>query len=182
MGTKTLENYFSKQNKIIQEDREKTLIHLGLVEKEYSPNGSKSKKYDKIDNVNGEQKYYRNVPMKVTDEEYALIVEKAKQVEAIRRKEEIEKEQKQAETESSTGKSIIASVLRFVAWVSFIVLFIFGIRSAVSAKDFVVFLLYFGIGGMSLLIPYAIASILDYLAELTAIAKSGFKYSDTKKK
>ena len=82
-----IEAYFSKQNRIIQEDREKTLIQLGLVEKEYSPDGSKSWKYDKIDYVGGEQKYYREIPMKVTDEEYALIIEKAEQVNAIHRKE-----------------------------------------------------------------------------------------------
>lgn len=146
MDAKTLETYFSKQNRIIQEDREKTLIKLGIVEKEYSPNGSKSWKYDKIDYVDGEQKYYREVPMKVTDEEYALIVEKAEQVEAIHRKEELEKERQQArlmvikqwlpifenskskqasygdKNNPETGKSTIASVLRVVACATCIVL------------------------------------------------------------
>lgn len=205
-----IETYLLIQNRIIQEDRDKTLIKLGIVEKEYSPDGKKSWKYDKIDYVGGEQKYYREIPMKVSDEEYAVIIEKAGQVEAIQRKEELEKEREQARQKSSymvmkrwlpifekpisewtseddknkteTGKSKIATILRVVAWLSCIFLVIFGIASAASAESFVLALLYFGIGGMTLLIQYALASILDYLAELTAIARNGFKYSETNKK
>jgi hypothetical protein len=206
----TIEAYIAKQNKIIQEDRDRTLIRLGIVEKEYSPDGSKSRKYDKIDYVGGEQKYYREVPIQVSDEEYALILEKAEQVEAIRRKEEIEKEREQARRRTSyaltkrwlpifekpksewaseedkskpeTGKSKIATACRVFAWLSCICLVIFGIAIAVTIKSFNLFLLRFGIAGMTLLIQYAIAEILDCLVELTAIARNGFKYSETNKK
>ena len=176
----TIESYFSKQNKIIKENRDKTLIKLGIIEKEYSPDGNKSWKYDKIDYVGGEQMYYREIPMNVSDEEYALIIEKAEQVEAIQQREELEKEREQARQKSTylitkrwlpifekpksewlssedknkpeTGKSIVAMLLRVVAWISCICLVIFGIASAISTETFVIFILYLGIGGMTLLI------------------------------
>ena len=89
-----VEQYIEKQNKIILEDREKTLIALGLIEKEYAPENDnrESYRYPKYDYLNGEKRYYKEVAIKVTDEEYALILSKVKQVEEIKAKEEQERQ------------------------------------------------------------------------------------------
>ena len=67
-----VEQYLEKQNKIILEDREKTLISLGLTDKEYSPDNIESREFPKYNYINGEKKYYKEVAIQVTDEEYAL--------------------------------------------------------------------------------------------------------------
>ena len=59
-----LEQYIKKQNKIICEDKERTLISLGLTEKEYSPNNLETWQYSKYDYVDGEKRYYREVILK----------------------------------------------------------------------------------------------------------------------
>ncbi|MDD6488933.1 MAG: hypothetical protein PUG48_03850 [Clostridia bacterium] len=202
-----VEKYIEKQNKIILEDREKTLIALGLSEKEYSPDNRENWKYSKYDYVNGEKKYYREVAIQVTDEEYALILSKAKQVEEIKSKEEQERQNERnkvsyrvikkwipvfektksecsslsEEEKVDNGRSKIASILRTVAWIIGILAIISGIVIAFGAKNFLPILITFGVGTMEILMFYALAAILDYLAELTSIAKNGFKYIETKK-
>lgn len=53
-----VEQYIKKQNKIISKDMEKTLIALGLTDKEYSPDNRKSWEYSECDYVNGEKRRY----------------------------------------------------------------------------------------------------------------------------
>lgn len=202
-----IEQYIEKQNKIILEDREKTLIALGLTEKEYSPDDYKSWKYPECDYVNGEKKYYRNVAIQVTDEEYALILSKAKQVEEIKAREEQERQKEQnkvsyrvikkwipvfekpksewsspsEEEKVDNGRSKIASILRTVAWIIGILAFISGIVIAFGTDNFLPVLITLGAGAMEMLMFYALAAVLDYLAELTSIARNGFKYTETNK-
>ncbi len=202
-----IEQYIEKQDKIILEDREKTLIALGLIEKEYSPDNRESWQYPKYDYVNGEKKYYKEVAIRATDEEYALILSKAKQVEDIRAREEQERQKERNKTSHGTikkwipvfekpkselsspseekkiddGKSKIASILRTVAWIICILSFISGIVIAFGTESVLPVLLTFGAGAMEMLMFYALASILDYLAELTSIARNGFKYNETNK-
>lgn len=101
-----VEQFIKEQNKIILEDREKTLIALGLTEKEYAPDDKdliSIWEYPKYDYVNDEKKYYREVAIKVTDEEYALILSKAKQVEEIMAKEK----QNQQNEENDISHNVI---------------------------------------------------------------------------
>ncbi len=201
-----VEQYIEKQNKIILEDREKTLISLALTEKEYSPDNRETWQYSKYDYVNGEKKYYKEVAIKVTDEEYALILSKAKQVEEIKAKEEQERQKERSKTsyrmikkwipvfekpksewslpseeKVDDGRSKIAFVLRTVAWIIGMLLFISGIVIAFGTETFLPILITIGVGTMEMLMFYALAAVLDYLAELTSIAKNGYKYTETNK-
>ena len=201
-----IEQYLEKQNKIILEDREKTLIALGLTEKEYSNDDFKSWKYPECDYVNGEKKYYRSVAIQVTDEEYALILSKAKQVEEIKAREEQERQKERnkvsyrvikkwipvfekpksecdlpnEEEKVDNGKSKAAKNIRITYYVLLAIAFIGAIILDVSED--INILPYVVIGGLieSVLVE-GLASILDYLAELTSIARNGFKYTETNK-
>ena len=201
-----IEQYIEKQNKIILEDREKTLLALGLTEKEYSPDDFKTYKYPEIDYVNGEKKYYRNVAIKVTDEEFALILLKAKQVEEIKRKEEQEQEKQRNKVsykiikkwipifekprneslfgddkeQVDTGKSKAAKNIRIRYYVLLAIAFIGAIILDITEE--INILPYVAIGGLveSVLVE-GLASILDYLAELTSIARNGYRYDETTK-
>ncbi len=203
-----VDQYIEKQNKIILEDREKILIALGLTDKEYSPDNRESWQYSKYDYVHGEKRYYKEVAIQVTDEEYALILSKAKQVEEIKAKEEQERQRErnkvsyrvikkwipvfekpksewstpsEEEEKVDNGKSKIASILRTVAWIMGILAFISGIIIAFGTDNFLPVLITLGAGAMEMLMFYALAAILDYLAELTSIARNGFKYTETNK-
>lgn len=202
-----IEQYIEKQNKIISEHREKTLIALGLTERVYSPDNRESWQYPKFDYVKGEKKYYKEVAMEVTDEEYALILSKAKEVAEIKAKEEQEQqkernkasyriikkwipvfEKPKSEWESPSdkekiddGRSNVASMLRMVAWILGILSAISGIVIAFETENILPVLIALGAGAIAMLMFYALASILDYLAELTSIARNGFKYNETSK-
>ena len=202
-----IEMYLEKQNKIILEDREKNLIELGLTEKEYSPDGKESYKYPKYEYLNGEKKYYREVAIKVTDEEYVLLLSKAKQVEEIKTKEELERQKERnrasykvikkwipvfekaksegaslnEEDKEDNGKSKVATVLRVVAWIIGIVAVISGIATSCGTDSILPILSTLGIGAIEMLMFYALAAVLDYLAELTSIARNGYKYTEANK-
>ncbi|MBO5935654.1 MAG: hypothetical protein J6Q94_09240 [Clostridia bacterium] len=202
-----VEQYIEKQNKIILENRKKTLIALDLTEKEYSPDNRESWQYPKYDYVNGEKRYYKEVAIQVTDEEYTLILSKAKQVEEIEAKEEQERQKERNKTSHSiikkwipvfekpksewsslsedekvdNGRSKIASILRVVAWIIGIVAVISGVVIAFGTESIFPVLITFGVGVMEILTFYALAAILDYLSELTSIARNGYKYTETNK-
>ena len=201
-----LEQYLAKQDKIINDDREKTLISLGLVEKEYAPDNKENWKYTKYDYKDGEKRYYREVAIKVTDEEYALIMQKTKQVAEIRAKEEQERQKERSraslnvvkqcmpvfrkpksewqtygeEEKADNGRSGIATLLRIVAWTLFALACIGGIILALT-EDMTWALVVLLACPIELLLFLAFASVLDHLAELTAIARNGYKYSETPK-
>ena len=55
-----------------EEEKEKNLIELGLYEKVYSPDNTYSEEFSSSewDDVSLTTKYFKKVPIKVTDEEY----------------------------------------------------------------------------------------------------------------
>lgn len=203
-----VEEYIKKQNKVILEDREKTLIALGLTEKEYSPDYKEDFNHKKYDFINGERRYYRDVAIKVTDEEYELIISKAKQVEAIKAKEEeklkdaqkkkhtkvikvvkkwipiFEKPQSKLESLFETeekvdkGRSTIALILRVVAWITGIVALFTGIYLSIELNNALVLAITSGASAMGILLLLALAEILDRLAELTSIERNGLRYTE----
>lgn len=195
--------YLDKLNKIISEDKARTLIALGLTEKEYAPDGKESWKYSKVDYINGEKKYYRDVAISVTDEEYALILIKAKQVEEIRAKEEQQKQHKVSyrvtkkwipvfekqksdsyslnEETVDDGRSRIATILRTVSWIIGILAVVAGIAISFETDNFLTLFIVLGTWAVEMLMFYALAAVLDYLAELTSIARHGFKYNESNK-
>lgn len=177
-----LEQYIDDQNKIIAKNREKTLIALGLTEKEYSPDGAKTREHKEYDYSNGEKRYYRNVAIQVTDEEYELILSKKKQVDKILATNKTSNKPfylLPIKRDSDEFKSTIAVVLRAVAWVFGLIMAFAGIIIAVNTESFTPVLLGVGLGAFELLMFYSLAAILDYLAELAFIARNGYKYTDT---
>ena len=83
--------------------------------------------------------------------------------------------------EVDTGKSKIAVMLRIIAWTIGIIAMLVGFFLAVD-KEKIIFLISAVAGAtLEMLSFYALASILDYLAELTSIIRSGFKYNESDK-
>lgn len=199
-----LDEYLAKQDKIIQDDREKTLISLGLTEKEYAPDGEHSSwKYPEYEYRNGEKRYYRNVAIHVTDEEWALLLNKIQQVEEIKAREQAAWQQKTTksvirkwvpnyappkkvdwageEKPSASGKSPIARVIRWFAWLSAIGLLIAGIIALFTDDLYISFAALSASAATELVLFLAIAEALDVLAELRAIALQGVKYTESTK-
>lgn len=55
-----------------------------------------------------------------------------------------------------------------------------GIISGLDAEDFLITLACFVAGGINMTIMFAIAEVLDRLAEISAIARNGMKYKEDK--
>ena len=104
-----------KQEKILDNEKNKaeTLISLGLYEKVYLPEGVESEEYvfSEWDNNESIFKYYKKVPVVVTNEEYNEILKYANET----------------KRETTTSKNSIAIVLTVIAWVIFVIGFIMGI-------------------------------------------------------
>lgn len=66
-----VKEYLDQKQKEAQREREQELIALGLFEREYRPEGESNAVYPEYDSET--QKYYRKVPVLVTDEEYEQI-------------------------------------------------------------------------------------------------------------
>ena len=104
---------FKKQEELEKYEKEKreTLINLGLYEKVYSPKNAYSNGeycFSEWDSVNSTNRYYKKVPIEITDEEY-------NEIKAYYHKEDV------AENNS------IATALTVIALVVFISGFIAGI-------------------------------------------------------
>lgn len=186
-----IEKYLEKQNKIILEDREKVLISLGLFEKEYAPDGKESYQYMEYDYINGQKKYYRPIPINVTDEEWEQIITKRKQVEEIKERNWKEEYQK---SQYSIVKKILPAIgrepkeiqnsagtlaLYVMAWVIGITILICGMNFVYEGYEFLVALV---IGSLQIIILHTLARILEYLAEIVSILRTGFIYTETKDK
>ncbi len=99
-------------NKSNYEKKSKLLISLGLYEKAYSPQNTSSAEYPfyERDKVDKKDKFYKKVPIDVTDEEF----------------EEIKKVCKTDTTSSGNSANTVATVLIFFAVLIFIGGFITG--------------------------------------------------------
>jgi len=167
-----IERYIKEQERIIEKDKENTLIELGIVEREYSPNGLWTGVYNKTETINGEKKYFREVPAKVTDEEYALILQKAKQVQEIQSRKEIKRKGELDKYDSPEDReSKLAKILRIVAEVIFVLALVGGGIIAAKVESFVVFIGVALGSTVELLLFCALAEILDHLKEIAYYAR-----------
>ena len=188
-----IEEYLEKQRKVILEDREETLISLGLFEKEYSPNGKYHYQYKEYDLADGEKRYYRKKALPVTEEQWAEIVslhEKTSEIQA-RKEQEREKRSKYSVSvptkkwipvfvkneEGREGKSQIAKVIRVIAIVFAILGGCIGVIE-IFDEFFVGIVMLTGVV-VSVLLLLAVSEILSYSAELLAIAREGVKFSES---
>ena len=98
------------EKKKYEDEKQKTLIELGLFEKIYSPDDNYSEEYSSCewDSANSTNKYFKKVPVEITDEEY----------------QEVKKYSKKEET---TENNPIVTALSVIAWIVFIGGFIAGI-------------------------------------------------------
>jgi len=104
-----LDAYKIDEIKRYEKEKRKTLINAGLYEKEYSPDGFDDEEHPFYDD--GTDKYYKKVPINITDEEY----------------QELKKYTNKANTESEPNTNTIATALAIIAWIIFIFGFIAGI-------------------------------------------------------
>ena len=187
--------FLQKQDELIAADHEKTLIALGLFEKEYSPNGGFSRLYPKYDVVDGEKRYYREVAITVTEEEWQAITEKAKTVSEIRaREEEAEKQahmemakkyavtddqilpnltSEKMEKDKKKSRSGLSFPLRIMSVVLALLYVIGGIIAWCDGYEDQ-FLNYITNAALNFLVFYALAEILDRLAVMAAHLQEGF--------
>ena len=189
-----IDEFIASQKETIAEDREETLISLGLFEKEYAPNNQFSRQYKEFDIENGEKRYYRKKALAVTEAQWAEIVTLQAQLEEIEsrkaRKEEAERKKAEKRTskkwipvfemkeDSDVGKSKIAFILRVIAilWAC-----VGGVLGVITLTEGLTGFVLLASVALSVVLLYAIAEILSYLSELTAIAKEGFQYSEKNK-
>ena len=200
----TIESYIEQQDKIISEHREKTLVSLGICEKEYAPDNVSSSKYPKYEYRNGEKLYYREVAAKVTDEQWAEIVEKTQAAQKIKEQEQQEEEKNRRQTtriikrwvpifefpkpdpilaESSKqveGESRFARVMKIIAVLLGIACIISGCVLMITMESGGMIVVGI-ISAVTVSLPLlALGEILDYLAELSAIARNGYKYNEAR--
>lgn len=117
-----LKQYLDEKDKLQKELSEKKksdlLIREGLYEKEYSD--GYNDEYSWYDNLEG--KYYRKVPIEITDEEYQLLKEVCK-----------------SDNEKSANYNVkngVAKALIFIACIIYIFGFIAGIGSGTDAAEY----------------------------------------------
>ena len=106
---KFLDTKKNDEIKRYEKEKQKALVDAGLYEKVYSPNNSYDREYPFYDQ--NTRKYYKRVPIKITNEEY----------------QELKKYTTKTNADSEPDKNTIASVLTFIAWTIFIFGFIAGI-------------------------------------------------------
>ena len=142
-----------------QMDKENTLIKLGLFEKVYAPSAEESTGYPyyEFDEVNGVAKYYKKVPIKITDEKY-------KEIQNYFDQKDNTQDEKYAR---SNGNNFIATLLTVIAWIVYVSGLICGMFYGVNGSGPTFMLLVcwisaFVIGTMY----YGFAEIIRLLTEI----------------
>lgn len=102
-----------KREKDARDTRNALLLKLGLYEKEYTDAPNPSSEYQEWDST--AQKYYRKVPVAVSDEEYAEILKYRKKEPAV---------------SLSTGANTISVLFKAIGYFIFLIGFIVGIASS----------------------------------------------------
>ena len=97
------------ERKNYEKEKQSTLIELGLFDKVYAPDNKQSEEfsYFEWDSANSTNKYYKKVPVEITDEEFEEI-------------------KKCLEKEALQKDNPVATALTFIAWAVFICGFIAG--------------------------------------------------------
>lgn len=167
----SFERFIQDQDRIIAEDKEKTLISLGIVEREYAPEWKSGWPYEKSDYINGQRRYYKEVAANVSDEEYAIIIEKAKKVAEIKKKRESNRLSKDENVSMEDITSKVATILRYIVGITAAIaiiaaLVLFGDEDTALAGGIVL-----GSAFVEGVLLWALAEILDRLAEIAYYTK-----------
>ena len=92
----------------LEKEKANKLYALGLFEKEYAPDGEWSYKFTEYDSET--KKYYKKVPIQISDKEYEEVLKYS-----------------ETSVEETTKENVISILLKVVAWIIFIGGFIAGI-------------------------------------------------------
>ena len=109
-----LDSKQEETRKYYEKEKQETLIELGLYDIEFSPNNEDSPEYPHTvwDQKNFIYKYYKRIPVEVSDEEYQTLKNYSKKAHT---------------TTQSSVRNPVASALTAIAWFLFIAGFIVGI-------------------------------------------------------
>ena len=157
-----VQDYLSKKvnekNELALKKKNELLLELNLFEKEYSDKNKYSSDYpfSEYDNQTGTSKYYKKIPIQVSDDEYS----------------EILKYQKQETKPTNT----ISTVFEVLAWIVFIGGFIAGIAlgnvevegyySSHSEFSFAIALTYWAVSFVSGMFFLGFAEIIQLLTDI----------------
>lgn len=155
-----LEKYFEEQKSLDLQARNQMLLNLNLDEKEYSPTNTFSEEYHYFEtDENGENtKYYKLVPIKVTDEEYRSILK--------------------YENGNKNQQNRIAKALSVIAWIIYIGGFIAGlvfgmvnqgVYYAASEFSFAIMFVYWSFAFISGTAFLALSEIIKLLGGIKAL-------------
>ena len=140
-----------------EEKKNSLLIELGLYEKAYVPDDEQNDEYTycEYDEANSVNRYFKKVPIEVTDEEYEQIKKYAVQ-------------EKKDTSILSNGQNIFATLLTAVAWIIYISGFICGTVLGVDRYgDPTFMILVYWIAGFVIgTVYYAFAEIIRLLSEI----------------
>ena len=136
------------ENKEYQAEKESVLIDLGLYKKEYAPNNKWSEEYEWHEFDTDEQvyKYYKIIPIEITDEEYQEV-------------------KKYIKNDSVKASNPVANAITVIAWIEFIAGFIAGIILGNAGEEFSleIALIYWGISLISGIMFLGFAEIIKLL-------------------
>ena len=139
-----------------RKERARTLLELGLYDKVYSPTNTYDEEYYMYewDTEEGIARYYKLVPIEVTDEEY----------------QEVKKYKNSARyMAANADKNTVASVLTVIAWITFVGGFIIGfIYGAEVDTDFswMMTIVYWGVSFISGMMFLGFAEIIKLLYDI----------------
>ncbi len=146
-----------EERKKYEDEKERILIELGLYEKVYSPDNSYNEEYyfSEWDSANSINRYYKKVPVEITDEEYFEL-------------------KKYSKKEEPPINNPIFTALTAIAWIIFIGGFIAGIALGMVEVEighyytdtefsFAIALVYWGISLISGTMVLGFAEIIKLL-------------------
>lgn len=186
-----VEAFLRKQHKTIKEERDRVLIELGLCEKEYYQYDGYSEDYPEYEQINGVDVHFRYVPIEVTEEQWKAIVFSVKKVEEAKgivakktsdRKTLLPRRYGSSDSVNfnwtnklDLGESKVANVIKAISAVLGVFMIIAGIITSGETGSAVPFLIFVATAAINLLLSCTIASVLEYLASLTAVIRGGFE-------
>lgn len=101
--------YNKKQKKKYKKNKADTLLELGLWEKEYSPDGMFSNEYCFRESKEGEELYFKRVPINISDEDFDMLTEELAQMDV----------EEDSDSNNEKEEKSIVKFLWVIAWLLF---------------------------------------------------------------
>ena len=119
---KYLDEKKDEELSLVNAEKKRKLIGLGLYDKVYSPDNKYSDEYhfEEWDKETSQTKYYKKAPIEITDEEFELL----------------KKYSNSTAKELFNKENTISKILSAIAWITFIFGFIAGIVAGASTFEY----------------------------------------------